>query len=107
MATLHSTGTAVRWLQLHESDSRSFTWEDLCKCLSEKFGCDQYQAQLRQFNMLKQTWSIAEYMGQFEELMHQILAHNPGFDPIYFATQFLDALRVEIRAGVALHRPQT
>ena len=45
-------------------------------------------------------------MGQFEELMHYILAHNSGFDPIYFTTQFLDGLKAEIRAGVALHRPQ-
>ena len=49
---------------------------------------------------------MSEYMARFEELMHQILAHNAGFDPVYFTTKFLDGLRVEIRAGVVLHRPQ-
>lgn len=45
-------------------------------------------------------------MARFEELMHNLLAHNSDFDPVYFTTQFLDGLRAEIRAGVALHRPQ-
>ena len=37
--------------------------------------------------------------------MHQLLAHNPAFDPLFFTTQFLDGLKNDIRIGVALHRP--
>lgn len=106
VATLHFTGNAARWLQLHELGTKSFTWEKLCEAHSSKFGCDQYQAQLRQFAVLCQTGSVTEYMSQFEELMHHLLAHNAGFDNVNSTTKFLDGLRAEIRAGVVLHRPQ-
>ncbi|XBH72107.1 hypothetical protein VPH35_099480 [Triticum aestivum] len=106
VATLHFTSNAARWLQLHDLSTRSFTWEKLCESLCSKFGRDQYQAQLRQFAALCQTGSVTEYMNHFEEMMHQLLAHNAGFDPLYFTTKFLDGLRAEIRAGVVLHRPQ-
>lgn len=45
-------------------------------------------------------------MTQFEELMHQMLAHNPSFDPVFFTTQFLEGLKHEIRVGVMLHQPK-
>uniref|UniRef100_A0A453EKP7 Retrotransposon gag domain-containing protein n=1 Tax=Aegilops tauschii subsp. strangulata TaxID=200361 RepID=A0A453EKP7_AEGTS len=80
VATLHFTGNAARWLQLQESQSTSFTWEALCAALCSKFGREQYQKHLRQFHSLRQTSTVHEYMSRFEELMHQMLAHNPGFD---------------------------
>lgn len=55
--------------------------------------------------MLRQNGSVLDYMHRFEELMHNILAHNSGFDPVYFTTQFLEGLKPEIRAGVMLHQP--
>lgn len=45
-------------------------------------------------------------MSRFEEMKHHLLAHNPGFDPVYFTTKFLDGLHYEIRVGVVLHRPK-
>uniref|UniRef100_A0A453H676 Retrotransposon gag domain-containing protein n=1 Tax=Aegilops tauschii subsp. strangulata TaxID=200361 RepID=A0A453H676_AEGTS len=80
VATLHFTGNAARWLQLYESGMKTIEWEELCAALCSKFGRDQYQAQLRQFAQLVQTSSVSDYMTQFEELMHNLLAHNPGFD---------------------------
>lgn len=38
--------------------------------------------------------------------MHQLLAHNPAFDAVFFTTQFLEGLKHEIRAGVLLHQPK-
>lgn len=105
VATLHFIGNAARWLQLHEANDTAFSWEELCVAVSEKFGRDQYQAQLRQFANLSQTGTVTDYMNRFEELMHNLLAHNSGFDPVYFTTKFLDGLHSEIRAGVVLHRP--
>jgi hypothetical protein len=45
-------------------------------------------------------------MSQFEDLMHQILAHNPAVDALFFTTQFLEGLKSDIKAGVILHRPK-
>lgn len=100
-------GNAAWSLQLQESRNTILTWDQLFSGLCEKFGREQYQAHIRQFHTLRQTGTVHEYMSRFEELMHQILAHNPGFDPVYFTTQFLEGLRHEIRAGVMLHQPKT
>lgn len=106
VATLHFTGNAASWLQLHESQSASMSWGELCAALCGKFGREQYQAHLRQFRTLRQTGTVQVYMSQFEEIMHQLLAHNPSFDPVFFTTQFLEGLKHEIRMGVVLHQPK-
>ena len=81
-------------------------WDELCTALGTKFGREQYQVHLRQFRLLKQTGTVHEYMLQFEEIMHHLLAHNPAFDPVFFTTQFLEGLKHEIRVGVLLHQPK-
>lgn len=106
VATLHFSGNAARWLQLHEAQSASMSWDELCAALGGKFGREQYQVHLRQFRTLRQTSTVHNYMLQFEDLMHQLLAHNPSFDSVFFTTQFLEGLRHEIRAGVVLHQPK-
>lgn len=103
VAMLHFS---VRWLQVHEAQNTPYTRDSLCSALCAKFGREQYQTHLRQFNTLHQSRSVLEYMEHFEELMHNLLAHNPAFDPLFFTTQFLDGLTSEIKTGVALHRPQ-
>uniref|UniRef100_A0A453HQ76 Retrotransposon gag domain-containing protein n=1 Tax=Aegilops tauschii subsp. strangulata TaxID=200361 RepID=A0A453HQ76_AEGTS len=80
VATLNFTGNVARWLQRHQFQSASFTWESLCTALCSKFGRERYQAHLRQFNNLRQLGTVGDYMIKFEELMHHILAHNPAFD---------------------------
>lgn len=62
----------------------ALSWEELCSVLCSKIGREQYQAHLRQFNTLRQTGTIGDYMTQFEELMHQMLAHNLAFYPVFF-----------------------
>ncbi|XP_073354821.1 uncharacterized protein [Aegilops tauschii subsp. strangulata] len=106
VSTLHFEGNAARWLHVQEAHDTSFTWETLCSAVCAKFGREQYQVQLRQFNTLRRIGSVTVYMEQFEELMHRLLAHNPAFDPLFFTTQFLDGLKTDIKVGVALHRPQ-
>ena len=82
------------------------SWDELCAALSGKFGREQYQFHLRQFRTLRQSSTVHRYMLQFEELMHQLLAHNPSVDSVFFTTQFLEGLRHEIRASVVLHPPK-
>ena len=38
--------------------------------------------------------------------MHHMLAHNHGFDSLYFTTHFLEGLHTDIRVGVMLHQPK-
>jgi hypothetical protein len=104
VATLHFTGNTARWLQVHEKKGTVWGCDRLYSMLFEKFGREHYQNLLRQFNNLKQQGTVLEYMSQFEDLMHQILAHNPAIDTLFFTTQFLEGLKSDIKAGVILHR---
>lgn len=70
-----------------------------------KYDKDQYQLQLRQLDSLKQTGSVTDYQKRFDELAHDILLYNLGFDDTYLVTRFLGGLKEQIRSAIALHRP--
>lgn len=53
----------------------------------------------------KQTGSVIDYISHFDNLMHQLLAHDPLVNPVLLTGKFVDGLREDIRAVVMLHRP--
>jgi hypothetical protein len=89
-----------------QRNGRVADWEKLCELVFAKFDKDQYPIQLRQLESLKQVGTVQEYYEQFEKLAHGILLYNPTYDDVYFVTRFLAGLKEEIRAAIALHRPQ-
>jgi hypothetical protein len=56
---------------------------------------------------LRQTGSVAEYYAKFEELVHCILLYNDAYNDVYLVTRFMGGLKEEIRAPIALHRPNS
>ncbi|WVZ96404.1 hypothetical protein U9M48_042044, partial [Paspalum notatum var. saurae] len=105
-AALNFSGAAATWLQTVEHKGRVHDWDLLCKLVFSRFDRDQYQLQLRQLDSLRQSGSVAEYLGQFEQLSHGVLLYNLSYDDTYFVTRFLGGLKEEIRSAIALHRPQ-
>ncbi|CAD6334713.1 unnamed protein product [Miscanthus lutarioriparius] len=83
-AALNFKGAAATWLQMIERRGRITDWSKLCDLVFDKYDKDQYQQQLRQLEMLKQTSSVAEYHAQFEKLAHGILLYNTAYDDVYF-----------------------
>lgn len=81
------------------------TWEILCELLSKHFDKGQYQLLYRQLFKLRQTKSVGEYVGQFNTLMHHMLAYKPDLDPTFFTTRFIDGLATPIKAVVMIQRP--
>lgn len=81
-------------------------WNDFAEAVCRKFGREEFQGLIRQFNRLRQTGSVASYAEKFSELIHQLHAHHSSWNPVFFITQFMDGLRPEIRTAVVLHRPQ-
>jgi hypothetical protein len=70
-----------------------------------RFDREQYQLHMKQLDNLKQTGSATDYYTKFEQLAHCILLYNNAYDDVYFVTRFLGGLKEEIRAPIALHRP--
>lgn len=49
---------------------------------------------------------MEEYAQAFENLQFEISMHNDGFDDMFFVTQFIKGLKLEISAGVQAQRPR-
>jgi len=106
LATMHFTQSAAVWLQSVEMDLRKCSWQTLTKAVVDRFERDQYNHIIRQFFHIKQSGSVAEYIESFEELVHKLLAHDPGFNPSAITSRFVDGLKNEIKAVVLVHRPK-
>ena len=72
----------------------------------DRFDRDQFNHFIRQFFHVKQTASIVEYITLFDELMHQLLAHDPLVNPTFLTNKFIDGLADNIKAAVLLLHPK-
>lgn len=106
LATMYFVGGALLWLQASRAHMCFETWDAFAEAVCIRFGREEFQHLIRQFNRLRQTNSVAEYAEKFIELMHNLLAHHSSWNPVFFVTQFVDGLRGEVRAAVVLHRQQ-
>lgn len=80
-------------------------WGEFAEAVCAKFGREELQKLIRQFNQLKQVGSVASYAEKFNELVHQLHTHHPSWTTVFFITQFIDGLRAKIRAAMVLHHP--
>ena len=100
IGVMNFTGSATFLSQSVESILQRCTWSDLCTAICSRFEHDQQNSLNRQFFGLKQTNTVAEYIEKFDELIHQILAHDPCFSPHVITSRFVDGLKDEIRVVV-------
>lgn len=61
---------------------------------------------MRQFFHINQNGTVAEYIEQFDNLVHQLLAHDGTITYEMLTTRFIDGLKDNIRAVVHVHHPQ-
>lgn len=103
---MYFVGPAVFWLQSLEDSATASSWEELCHIVCKSFDRDQHNQLLRQFFHVKKIGTVSEYFEKFDELVHQILAHDPKFNAANVISRFIDGLREDIRAVVLIHRPE-
>ncbi len=80
-------------------------WDDLCLALNTRFGRDLHSMLIRQFYHIYQDKSMAEYIEQFDQLLHQLLAHENKLTSAMITKMFIDGLKDDIKAAVIIHRP--
>jgi hypothetical protein len=105
-ATLNFTGVAEAWLRTVELRGRFTSWDKLQQAVCVRFDRDQYFLHMKQLDSLKQTSSVTEYHAKFEQLAHSILLYNPSYDDTFMVVRFLNGLKDEICAPMALHQPK-
>jgi len=105
LATLNFVGTADFWLQSVESIIKNVGWTELCAAVCARFEKDQHNHLLRQFFHIKQHSTVSEYIEHFDDLVHQIRAHDLAFSAALSTNRFIDGLRDDIKAVVMIHKP--
>lgn len=106
LALVHFSGSAAFWMQSIEMDLRKCSWNTLCQAVVDRFERDQHEHVIRQFFHVNQSGSVAEYVELFDEIVHQLLAHDPNFNPAAITSRFVDGLKHEIKVVVLVHRPK-
>jgi hypothetical protein len=100
MAAIHFEGPAAQWLRVYRKKVPNPTWLQLVLDVEEKFGKDDYREALTELLELKQTGSVEEYFCEFQELQFQLCMHNEGYDDLFFASQFVNGLKEELKYTV-------
>jgi hypothetical protein len=77
----------------------------LAKLVCDRFDKDHHDHLLRKFFNIKQIDSVSEYLEKFDNIVHQMLAHDPKFTAATITNRFIDGLRDDIKAVVLVHRP--
>jgi hypothetical protein len=99
-AAIHFEGPAAQWLRVYRKKVPNPTWLQLVLDVEEKFGKDDYRKALTELLELKQTGSVEEYFCEFQELQFQLCMHNEGYDDLFFASQFVNGLKEELKYTV-------
>jgi hypothetical protein len=105
LATMNFHGTAAFELQSVESSVKGFNWADFCSTVCGRFERDQQNQLIRQFFRIKQQSTVADYVEHFDDIVHQLRAHDPHFHPMLVTNRFIEGLRDDIKAVVIMHKP--
>lgn len=62
---------------------------------------------MEEFNNLRQSGTVDEFLVKFEDLKAQILLRNPQPNESHLLSSFLGALKEEIKFAVKMFKPPT
>jgi hypothetical protein len=82
-------------------------WGTFMKAVEQKFGDNDYRTALTQLLELQQIDSVEAYILSFEDLQYQVTMHNSELGDLFFITQFIRGLKMEISAVVQSQIPET
>lgn len=97
LATLNFTGAADFWLQSVDKSVQKLGWVEFCSAVCGRFERDQQNQLIRQFFRVKQQSTVADYIEHFDDIVHQLRAHDPNFNPMLVTSRFIDGLRSDIK----------
>ncbi|CAD6264603.1 unnamed protein product [Miscanthus lutarioriparius] len=67
--------------------------------ICNRFDKDEHNHLLQRFFHIKQTTTVSEYVEQFSDIVHQLLAHDPSFPATVITNCFLDGLKKDEEAS--------
>lgn len=89
VVVLNFSGGALQWLQSTRAHETCRNWEEFVRAVCAKFGKEEFQTLIRQFNRLQQTGSVVEYAEKFNGIMHSLHAHHRSWSHLFFLLNLL------------------
>lgn len=107
VASMHFEGVAGRWFQSIEPQVSSWSWQQFCQAVHDRFGREQHELVIRKLFHIRQTSSVQDYVDHFCELIDVLVTYEHTTDPLYYTMKFIDGLRDDIKSVILVQRPST
>ncbi|XP_072151772.1 uncharacterized protein [Setaria viridis] len=106
-ASLNMDDNAAKWLQMYKKKYGLEDWDTFIQAVEAKFGDNDYRTVLTQLLELQQQDSLETYILSFEDLQYQVTMYNSELGDLFFVTQFIKGLKLEIGSVVQSQVPET
>ncbi|KAF3781061.1 hypothetical protein EJ110_NYTH35531 [Nymphaea thermarum] len=107
LARLHQNEEGDTWLSNELLHHNALTWPQFVNRLCDRFGVQDFETVIAEFNHLKQTGSVADNIKRFEELQGHVLRAHVTLSDKYFISCFLGGLTDPLQPLVRAHTPLT
>jgi len=107
LASLYMSRKAESWHNGYILGRQNILWEDFVVDLGASFKDDLGSCVIEEFNKLKQTGTIDDYLEEFQELKSQMLIKNPTLPPDYFPASFVRGLDDNVKHFIRAFNPRT
>jgi hypothetical protein len=106
-ASMSMDDNVAKWLQMYKKKYGLGEWEIFCQAVENKFGTNDYKEALTQLLELQQADSLEAYILQFQDLQYQVTMNNSEFEDLFFITQFIRGLKLEVASVVQSQVPES
>jgi hypothetical protein len=105
--SLHMEENMAKWLQVYKMKRGLGDWATFVEAVENKFGVYDYRTAVQDLLGMKHVGMVEDYTKEFEALQFQVSIFNPGFDDLFFTSQFVSGLKEEIRGVVQAQPPDS
>jgi hypothetical protein len=103
--SLYMEENAAKRLQVYKLKSGLGDWPTFVEAVESKFGAYDYRIAIQDLLGLKQEGIVEDHTKEFEAIQFQVSMFNPGFDDLFFTSQFVTGLKDEIMGAVQAQLP--
>jgi hypothetical protein len=103
----HIRGKSKTWLASSGLNIYLLNWVQFCDLLCDRFPPPGEHESMEQFQQLKQTSTVNNYIDNFEENMVQMKRDHPYLTDNFFLLRFLAGLKDSVKHSVKSHNPST
>ncbi|XP_074271624.1 uncharacterized protein LOC141595557 [Silene latifolia] len=107
LASMYMTGRAESWFNSYVVVRPTVDWNDFIVDLCARFKEEIAGNVVEEFNKLRQTGSIDDYLDAFENLKGLMMQRNPLLPEQYFLDSFIGGLKPSLKPFVRAFKPTT